>query len=105
MNERIAQQEIERLLVLRTEAQEARTAATKKQSELEAEEERLVAALQAGTPVEPGACFLLLVTESTGRSVAWRKIVEEHLGKPFAEQVLAATPLREERVLKIVQEV
>lgn len=105
MNERITQQEIERLLVLRTEAREARTAASKKQEELEAEVERLIAALQAGTPVEPGSYFLLTTMESTGRSVGWRKVVEEHLGKPFAEQVLATTPPREERVLKIVQEV
>ena len=48
---------------------------------------------------------MLIATESTGRSVAWRKVVEEHLGKPFAEQVLAATLPREEPVLKVLHEV
>ena len=105
MSEQITQQEVEALIVMRQEARERRTAANKKQAELEAEEERLVAALQAGAPLEPGPYFLLIATESTGRSVAWRKVVEEHLGKPFAEQVLAATTPREEPVLKVLHEV
>ncbi len=105
VNARITQQEIEHLLVLREQAQEARTAANKKQAELQAEEERLMAALLAGTPVEPGHYLLLITTESKGRSVAWREVVEEHLGKAFAEKILADTAVGEEPVLKVVQEV
>ena len=55
VSERITQPEIERLLVLRQEASEARTTAAKKQRELEAEEERLMAALKvsASTLIPP----------------------------------------------------
>ncbi len=105
MNEQITQQEIERILVLRQQAQEARTAVTKKVKELETEEKRLMTALEAGAQVKPGAYYVLLTKETTGRSVSWRKVVEEHLGKPFAEKVLADTPPGEERVLRVVQEV
>ncbi len=105
MNEQITQQEIERILVLRQQAQEARTAATKKVKELETEEKRLMTALEAGAQVKPGPYFLLLTKETTGRSVSWRKVVEEHLGKPFTEKTLADTPPGEERVLRVVQEV
>ncbi len=105
MNERISQQEIEGLLALRERANEARTAAIKKQAELEAEEDRLLTALQAGALMEPGLYFLLVATETAGRSVAWRKVVEQHLGKAFAEKVLANTPPGAKQVLKVVQEV
>ncbi|MHC4278282.1 MAG: hypothetical protein ACYSTI_13335 [Planctomycetota bacterium] len=92
-------------MVLRTEAQEARTAAIKKQAELETEEAQMMAALQAGALVEPGSYLLLVTTEPRSRSVAWRKVCEQHLGKAFAEQVLASTLPAEEQVLKVVQEV
>jgi len=88
----IAQAEIQHVVALREQAKEARAAANKKQAELEAEEERLIAALQAGTPVESGAYFLLATTEQTGRIVAWRGVVERELGRPFAEKTLADTP-------------
>ncbi len=105
MNEQITQQEIERILVLRQQAQEASTAARKKQMEVVAEEKRLMTALEAGVQVKPGPYFLLLTKETACRSVSWRKVVEDHLGKPFAEKVLADTPPGEERVLRVVQEV
>lgn len=105
MNTRIKQQQIEHLLVLREQVQEARTLSQKLLTELEGEEERLMAALQSGTPVEPGRYFLLIATEPKGRSVAWRRIVEENLGRSFAEKVLADTAPGEEQVLKVVQEV
>ncbi len=105
MSEQITQQEAEALVVLRQETRESRTAANKKQAELEAEEERLVARLQAGTPVEPGPYFLLVTMEQTGRSVAWRGVVERELGKPFAEMELAKILPGKKQVLKVLQEV
>ena len=104
-NEQVTQQQIEGLLVLREQAQEASTAARKKQMEVGAEEKRLMTALEAGAQVKPGAYFLLLTKETTGRSVAWRKVVERELGKAFAEKVLADTPPGEEQVLRVAQEV
>ncbi len=101
----IAQAEIEHLVALREQAKEARAAANKKQAELETQEERLMTALQAGTPVESGAYFLLVTTEQIGRSVAWRGVVERELGKPFAEKTLADTPPGERTVLKVLHEV
>ena len=103
--EEVLQAEVERLLILRQQALEARTAAAKRQAELAAEEERLKAALKAGATMEPGPYLLLLATEPTARSVAWRQVVEEHLGRGFAEQVLAGTPPGAREVLKILQEV
>ncbi len=101
----IAQAEIEHVVALREQAREARAAANKKQVELEAEEERLITALQAGTPVESGAYFLLVRTEQIGRSVAWRGVVERELGKPFAEKTLADISPGERTVLKVLHEV
>ncbi len=101
----ITQAEVERLLVLREEALDARATAAKKQGELETEEQRLIGVLDAGAAVEPGRYFALVITKTTNRSVAWRKVVEAHLGKPFAEKILADTAPGEERVLKVVQEV
>lgn len=102
---RIGQGEVERLLVLREQAREARAMAVKMEKELREEEDRLTTILQAGGQVEFGPYFLVAVRESTGRSVAWRKVVEEHLGKSFAERVLAATPPGERPVLKVLREV
>lgn len=102
---RIGQAEIERLLMLRQQAQEARADAAKRGAELAADEERLKAALEAGADTEPGPFVLLLTTESTARSVPWRQVVEQHLGRAFAEQVLAATPPGERQVLKVLREV
>lgn len=102
---RIGQAEIEQLLILRQQAQEVRSAAGKKQGELEAEEERLMAALKSGAQVQPGPFMLLVATVPTARSVKWRSVVEQHIGKAFAEQILAATPPGERQVLKVLQEI
>lgn len=102
---RITQGEITRLLRLRQETLEAKDAAAKWEAALAAEEVRLKAALQAGATVERGRYRLTLETETTWRSVPWKKVVEEHLGKPFAEKVLADTPPGEREVLRVLQEV
>lgn len=103
--EQITQAEIEGLLILRQEAHEAHIAATKKQAELEAEEKRMMAALHAGTGMEPGPFMLVITTETTARSVPWRQVVEQHLGKAFAEQVLAATEPGKRLTLRVLRDV
>lgn len=101
----ITQAQIENLLVLRQEAEEARTAANKKQAEVDAEEARLMEALNTGVKVEAGAYMLVITTEPMARSVKWRTIVQQNLGRAFVEQVLAATPPGERQVLKVLQEI
>ena len=101
----ITQREIEHLLVLRQQTEEAHVVANKRKAELEAEEGRLIEGLMGGARVEPGSHFLLITTESTGRSVAWRRVVERELGKAFAEMELAKTPSCGRTVLKVLEEV
>jgi len=101
----IAQAEVVRLLRLRQETLEAKDAAAKWEAALAAEEDRLKAALQAGATMEPGRYVLTLETETTWRSVPWKKVVEEHLGKPFAERILADTPPGERLTLRVLREV
>lgn len=101
----ITQAEVERLLVLRQEAQETQAVAAKQAAELAAEEDRLKALLQAGAPVERGPYLVDLVTELTGRSVAWRGVVEKELGKAFAEKVLADTTPGQRLTLRVLREV
>ena len=87
---RIAQSQLITLMNARTALSAAKKISKELEAEFDAIEGPICQMLLAGHPIEKGPMTAAL-KRSERRVVAWKKVVEEKLGKEEAERISAAT--------------